>query len=322
MSQDTFDKPPRVLDLLKVPNEPWYRSAYLISHAAAAASTDAADWIENSYHSRERLRAHLRFLPSALVDGPRGDVESLARVWFFPWTEAASELELSFACALAGLHRGCVDHQRRALELTVVGAYFVADHIDAKNGAAWLTSELRTPFFSRALDSLARTGFCERLNAATQWLEAVKQHYWLLSDIVHVRGQQFGLNAVQPMHLHLSTFPVPEFNAEALCRTLDRLIDTCGHIAIALVVANPILLVGLPISAKYGLNEPLGFSEDGQAEKLRSLVPTTVRDQIVALAEADPTIQSIRDYMHNLPDISEEDVRRQIQDFESRLGNA
>ena len=315
MSRDAHDEPRRSIDLPRVPNEPWYGTAYLLSRGVEAVTASSADWIESHYAGKDMLRRSLEFASWHLADGARGDLESLDRVWFFPWTESAFELQLSFGCALAGLHRAAVDHHRRALELVVVGAYFVAEHIDAKEGARWYASDLHTPHFTRALDKLARTGFCEVVDDATHWLTLVKNHYWRLSDISHVRGEAHSLAQLSGSIFSFSGFPVPTFGSEALERSLGLFVETCSHVAAALAVANPVLLVGLPLSEKYGENPPIGFFADYQASALRDMLPDAVRDGFIRAAAEDPQIQSIREHMERLPDISEEELRRQIDEY-------
>jgi hypothetical protein len=315
MSSGFEELPRRSIDLMRVPREPWYRTAFLLSRGVEAASAEAADWIETEYPQRERLRNALEFSSSHLTDGARGDLDALARVWFFPWTEAAHELSLAFACAMGGLYRAAVDHHRRALELVVVGAYFVADHVDATEGAKWYASDLHTPHFTRALDKLARTGFCERVDEATGWLLQLKAHYWQLSDIAHVRGEKQSLFALSGSLFSFSGFPLPSFNKESLERSLDWFLDSCSHVAAALAVANPALLVGMPLSEKYGENPPIGFFEHSQADDLAEMLPQEVREGFLEEARRDERVQSIRRQMDSMPDISWEEVQRQIEDW-------
>jgi hypothetical protein len=317
MSADFEEPPRRTIELTLVPREPWYRIAYLFSRGAEAASACAADWIEQEFGDRDQLRRALEFADWHLTDGARGDLDALSRAWFFPWTESALELHLAFACSLAGLHRAAVDHHRRALELVVVGAYFVAEHLDATEGAKWYASDLDTPHFTRALAKLAKTGFCEKVDDRTGWLMLVKKHYWRLSDISHVRGEANSHRELTRSLFMYSGFPMPSFSPRALKDGLDLFLETCGHVAAALTVANPALLVGMPLSDKYGENPPDGFFEDSQTEALSAMLPDAVREGFMFEARNDDRIQSIRRQMESMPDITEEEVRRQIEGWKA-----
>jgi len=221
---------------------------------------------------------------------------------------------------MGGLYRAAVDHHRRALELVVIGAYFVADHVDAAEGTKWYNSDLHTPHFSRALTSLARTGFCQRIDQRTGWLQLVKDHYWHLSDIAHVKGEANSLQQLSGSIFSFSGFPLPSFDPKSLERSVDLFLETCGHVAAALAVANPALLVGMPLSEKYGENPPIGFFEDVQAAELKEMLPDAVREGFAREASQEERTKRIREQMESLPDISIEDVLRQVEEWKDILG--
>src|SRR5690606_17207788 len=133
---------------------------------------------------------------------------------------------------IAGLHRASVDHARRALELVVVGAYFVADHVDERAGQEWLASRDETPLFSRALRALAKSGFAKDAAEHSSWRTELQDHYWALSDYVHVRGQKFGLRALQSSNAVIEGFPMIGLSPDRLGLTLDVLIKT-GELILA-----------------------------------------------------------------------------------------
>ena len=88
-------------------------------------------------------------------------------------------------------------------------------------------------------------------------------------------------------------------------QTLDSFVDTISYTALLVALSNPVILVGLPIEEKFGMNSPIsGFFEESQAEQFRALIPERHRDVLVALAKADAGVVSIRDYFHSLPDLT------------------
>jgi hypothetical protein len=298
---------------MKLPREPWRKTATLFEFCVQANTARAIESIETKYERRNRLEEILEFISLFLTDGVRSKLSTLQSVSFFPWVECEAEIEYALAYALAGLHRACFDHARRALELVVVGAYFVADHIDEQEGAAWLRSDKETPLFSRAIKGLAKDGFSREVLERTGWKDTVQKHYWGLSDSVHVRGQKFSLRELQSSRTNINGFPMAGFSAERL--TTDTLIETCEHILVALVLANPVLLFGVPVTEKYGLNEPSGFFEDGQSEALRALLPPALRDELVALASADEGVLSLRTHFESMHDLTPEEIQAQIEDL-------
>ena len=102
-------------------------------------------------------------------------------------------------------------------------------------------------------------------------------------------------------------------------RPSTRLWLLIGYIALLIALSNPVLLFGLAITKKHGMNGPAsGFFEEWQAEHIRSLIPERNRDVLVALAEADPGVVSIRDYFYSLPDLTAEQFQEQIEDFDNQ----
>ena len=62
-----------------------------------------------------------------------------------------------------------------------------------------------------------------------------------------------------------------------------------------------------------------GFFEEWQAERLQALIPEKHRDILVALAEGDPDVESIRDHFDALSDLTADEFQKQIEDFESEM---
>jgi len=253
-----------------------------------------------------------------LSDVPSGMYDLLKRMWFFPWTESQHELSVALNHALLGFHRASYDHQRRALELILVGSFFVSEITSESEAKKWVSSVGRTPMFSTTLTRLAKVGMYARLESKTDWVSEVQKFYWSLSDISHVRGDQNEFRFIQPSTFH--TNGIPGCSLEALEKTLDSFVATISYIAMLVALSNPALLFGLPIEEKFGINGPIsGFFEEGQTERLRALIPERHRDILVALAEEDPGVVSIREYFCSLPNLSVDQIQKQIEGFRNQM---
>lgn len=314
-----FDSPLESIDLTQSPREPWFHTAYFFARTTHNISVLSANWIQDSFENKNRLRDHLDFLAHHFDEGVRGTIDTLDRVWFFPWTEAATELRYAFANTLAGLHRASIDHQRRALELVIVGAYFTSDSVDEKAGTSWLNSETDTPRFSRAMKALAKGDLIARLNQLIGWSDLVSKHYWMLCDTVHVRGYEHSLSRIQNAGTYLDGLLLPSFSPAALERGLTLLIKTSEQMMVALSVANPILLFGVPIEEKYGLNGPIGFYTEGQAEALRELLPAELLKALVEVAAQDEGVISLREHFDKLSDLAPDAIEQQVEDFKQQM---
>ena len=310
----------KTIDLMKVPSDPWGCREYLLSEHLPFVLEASKEHIQNRYKAREQLEASLQFVLHDLTDAPSAEVNLLARMWYFPWTEAEHELSLALNHALLGFHRASYDHQRRGLELILVGSFFISEKASEMEARKWMNSDDQTPMFTKTLKRLARVGLYTRLEAKTGWVSEIQEFYWGLSDISHVRGEQKGFRSVQPSHFNFAGIPVPEYSTAALEKALDSFVATIGYIALLIALSNPVLVFGLPITEKHGMNGPAsGFFEQGQAERLRTLIPESHRDAVIALAEAEPDVESIRDYFHSLPDLTADQFQEQIEDFDNQM---
>ena len=309
----------KTIDLMKVPSDPWDEREYLLSEFLPRVLEASKEHIQNRYKAREQLEASRQFLRH-LTDAPSAEVNLLARMWYFPWTEAEHELSLALNHALLGFHRASYDHQRRGLELILVGSFFISEKASEEEARKWVSSYDQTPMFTKTLKSLAKVRLYAGLETRTGWVNEIQKFYGALSDISHVRGEQKGFHSIQPSHFHFNGVPVPEYSTDALEKALDSFVATIGYIALLIALSNPVLVFGLPLTEKHGINGPAsGFFEEGQAELIRALIPERHRDVLVTLAEADPGVVSIRDYFYSLPDLTAEQFKKQIENFDNQM---
>jgi len=300
------------MDLMKVPLDPWAQRAHLLGESLPDVIEACRRYIDAEYEQKDLLATARTFLVHDFIDTAPSDIESLTRVWYFPWIEASAELDLALTHTMLGMHRATYDHQRRGLELVVVGSLFVAETTSATEGSRWMASALETPMFTRAIDRLGALDFYQAFDDDTGWIRHLKRHYWAVCDIIHVKGTACGLREVQPSSLNFNGMSVPEFNGDAVKRSLDFFLDTVGHTAVALALSNPVLLYGLPLDEKFGLNGPLsGFFTDDQTDRLLSLIPDKYADALLVRSASLPEVESVRDWIQSLPDLSPEEIRRQ-----------
>lgn len=310
------------LDIFNLPEDPFEKRAAILSQALQETIPRTAAFIAEEYPRIELLRKCIRFCNWELLDAPRADGESLRRVWFFPWSEATRELDqVQSACMLA-LYKAAHDHLRRALELVLAGIYFTLENTPEEDARAWLASADGTPRFSQTTRRIRQHSAFSTLEDICGWSGKLQRLYHTLCDVVHVRGQEWSFHAVQPSSLHLGDVWVPEFNAAALTRVLDLFIEVARNIATAMAASNPVLLVGLDMDAKFGLNDPVGgFFSEGQSELLRSLILDEAKPVLEATCAENPEVLGLMEWYAALPDITEEELALQADQIRKELGN-
>ena len=285
-------------------------------------SQAAVSYIKKNYKQRELLEECVAFVGCNIEDAPPPSSDVLVkRVGFFPWTETSRDLDQALNLAIISFYKASWDHLRRALELIVVGAFFSSSVSKEEDARDWLQSDHKTPFFSRALSTLCKLPKYQDFDSAINWTSKLKELYWQLSDIVHVRGIEASFDKIQPSNLHLGDKFVPRYDAKCLNRVLDYYIFTVRHCATVVAISNPVLLVGLPIDEKFGFNPPVsGFFNVGQAEMLFNLVLPETGAFFRDLIKNDQGVQSIVDWVRNKPDLTEEDLKRQSSSMDEMLG--
>ena len=308
------------VDLMKVPPNLWGRRKYLLSEFLPSVLELSTHYVRETYKSREQLEASCWFVENDLTEVPHADLDLLERMWFFPWSEAQHEMSVAVDQALMGFHRASIDHQRRGLELILVGTWFISDQTSASEAKEWMTARSETPFFSRTLGRLSKEDLFAELESATNWVSDIQEFYWSLCDVCHVRGTPNGFRTVQPSRLSWNGSAVPEYSQEPLEKSLDSFIGTVSYIALLAALSNPVLLFGLPVEQKFGINPPAsGVFEDWQSKHFRVLIPKKHRKALVSLAETHDRVQGMREFVSSRPDLTAEELEKQLKEFEQRF---
>lgn len=309
------------LNILDLPDNPLDKRARILQFAMQQAIPRAVKFMREDYAQASLLQDCIRFASWDLLDAPRSDLVSLGKVWFFPWAEASRELDQVHNACMLTMYKAAHDHLRRALELVIIGIYFTLEETPVKEARAWMASVDGTPRFSRTMERLVAHSRFSVLEKGCHWSDGVKQLYWTLSDVTHVRGERCSFHAVQPSRVHLGDVWVPEFDSMALAGVLDRYVDVVRHQATALAAANPVLLVGLNMETKFGFDDPVsGFFAPRQVELLRTLVLDDTRAVFDEITATDPEVQSLVRWYESKPDITPEELAKQAEELRRQFG--
>ena len=260
--------------------------------------------IIKKYGNDSTLNEVVRFCDYLFEDAFKADLNELQKIGFFPSTEAKYELEFSIKELLSGNYKCSIDHMRRAFELTFVGIYFSLGEMNVEKARGWLRSKQSTPFFSNIIRSLIKKDRFKEINDSLLWSDEIKQHYWDLSDYVHVKGMEKGY-----LSFNVKLVSTPGNNNLSICThaldmVLGLFIDTVQHILVSLYLYNPILLVGQPIDEKFGLDPPIGgYYNHVQAESMKKLIPIKYKAFFQDLINTDTDIKEISKWFEDKPDV-------------------
>lgn len=310
------------IDLTKLPSDRLEARIRLFLGGITERALASADFAKTEFADRELLYKCMEFIDLHFLDGVPGDAETLNRIWFFPWTEAQMELGEALSLALIGSYKAACDHLRRTLELNAVGFFLTAESVEREKALNWMRSKENTPFFSMVVEKLPKYYAFGSFQESERWTNDIKGFYWQLSDITHIKGTAKSFFALDRSGNMINSVRMPNVHESTLRKFFDLYISTVRHIATLLALCRPILLEGLPLLEKFGLNEPIsGFYTNGQASLLCELVLDIHRSFCEELRKKDIEVQSILEWIENMPDITEEQFKQQVEEFESWLAS-
>lgn len=304
------------MNLFDLPSDHFEAREKILRESSSVSMSRCVEYINKQYESRNQLQEAIEFCFHDLIEAPKGDVDSLAKVGFFPWVEASKELDQSLSLILKGHFKHSYDSYRRAIELVITGAFYVSKDVDRLKAQEWMKSDRSTPNFKRACEALIKGSYFEELNKQCNWLEDILSVFWKFSDIVHVKGIENSLFEVSPVYSFINGIGDPAFSEKGCKPALDAYLLTVSHIAVVVAASNPFVLQGLDLDVKFGLNPPAsGFFYPEQAERLLGLIPDRYKPYFENLLEIDENLIGIRSWFDSFPDITEEEVRKQAEDM-------
>ena len=273
------------------------------------------DYIKTKYKKNDLLNKCIEFISYHHSEAVRADFKQLYTVGYFPATETEMELDYSIKHALIGSYKAAFADLRRALELSLISVYLTSETCETKKAVDWITSQCDTPHFSNSLDKLIKIERYKEFNDKYNWKTNLKNLYWQLSNFSHNKGQLNGYRELHRTRSFIGSTSSPSINFETIDKFCDFYIKTVEEIVVILSLYNPIILVGVPLYEKFGLNGPAsGFFYDGQAESVHLLIPENYKKYFKDLAENDNEIKGFQDYFKSLPDLTQEDIDEQIRE--------
>jgi hypothetical protein len=276
-------------------------------------AAEAVELLAGQYPASQLFGECIAFARYNFVDGWPSHLDALSRVGWFPWVVAENELNIALYQLLLGMYSSVYDNLRRATEITLIGALFVSGRAAREESVGWVMSERPTPFFSRALERLLRERRFQDLDNRTGWADTIHSWYWSLADVTHVRGKDRWINRSV---LEKNGMSVPALDSAAAVGAADAYVATVQHLCTILATTNPVLLHGLPLEEKFGLEPPMGgFFNSLQAERLWSLVPGRTRPFFRRLLEVDPDVAAIVGHVEGMPDLTDSQIEAQAADL-------
>ena len=240
-------------------------------------------------------------------------VKNLFSGHFFPFVESHYELENSFELCKQGFYRHSLFALRCVLELGVIGLYFDKDdqaHIDVQK---WIRSENPTPHFRRSLGRLFELEYFRQFDEKIYLQQEIKDIYSSLSNYVHTRGYSYSATGQS-----LSNFN--RFNESSLLRYVEFMKKVIKSVVTMMLLKYPIGMQNLPLGDKFGINSPAGgFLDESSRPAVLVILDEDAKEVLHNISNNDPTVNEIVGYILAMPDLTEEQLRKQSAEWDEMM---
>lgn len=279
-------------------------------------------FIKTQYPNIKKFNIAIEFVEYHLFYAIKSDFEQIERLNYYPATETEMELDHAIKHALIGSYKAAFTDLRRALELTLTLIYLTSEHVNTEQAIQWVTSESNSPFVSDMLQKLIKGGRYKVINDDYNWSDHVKEFYWNISDISHNKGELKSYRQLNETNRFICGTSAPKVNLKTLSLFCDAYITCVEEIVVMLSLYNPIIITPLPMFEKFGINPPVsGFFEEHQSEFINQIIPNRYKDFFENLKNSDEEIKDIVEWIYSLPDLTQEQIEKQIQESKKIMDN-
>ncbi len=229
---------------------------------------------------------------------------------FFPYTESWDEIQVSFNLCLFGFYKQAMVSLRGGLELGLLSVYWNLNDDGHKVVRDWLKSNKNTPRFDvvwKKLEKHPNFQFFQRNHDIKSRL----LNLGFLHNYVHTNGHLFS-NSLGVPKPNFQTFEI-----NGIRKWLEAYQEVITVLCILHLVKYPIGTIKYDYFSKFGLDIPsFGGLDTGQVERLEKIVGTEIFGYIQEISQNDPTAQSLLSWINNLPEMTREEIDKQVIEME------
>ena len=244
----------------------------------------------------------------SLLDLVPETTENFISGHIFPLLEGGYELDSSIAFCRLGFYKHAIGALRNVLELGWLSVYWDLgnrSHVDIQG---WFRSVETTPFRNSVFKKLKANDNFKTFDDKHALLNGTEKTYETLCNFAHTRGARFSSRQLTRSNLN-------NFNERSFKKWLSLMKQVVADVAVFHILKYPIGFQEIPIDEKFGLNSPMGgFLAPWQVERFKRLLPANVVATLQEISDNDPDVRKVAESINAMPDITEEEWRRQIED--------
>jgi hypothetical protein len=229
----------------------------------------------------------------------------------FPYSESLYEIECSYQLMKLSFYKFAFIALKNALELGLLFVYWDKDDNSEVVIQDWHESQQDTPFKRQIVAGLKTIHninlFCKHIDLFTR----IDKLYGNLSDFNHTKGYSFSGHG-------LNNANFTKFNNKAVIRWAELLEEVIQVLLTVHILKYPVALQETPIEAKFGINGPFGgFLDVHQSELVKEVLNPDELIIIQKISNNDEGAKSLFEWVNSHPDISQEDFKEQLDEFNS-----
>jgi len=243
-------------------------------------------------------------------------VENFGSGHYFPHAESYYEIEASYEFTLQGFYRYSLIALRLVLELGLLGVYFSVDDNEHIEVRPWITSKEQTPRRKEIFKRLLKLPNFQIFDKKFQLQNRVLDTFDKLDGYTHTRGYKFSSSKL----LNHANFN--RFEPQSLQRYCDLMFSVTKDLIVVLLLKYPLGMQRLPLDEKFGMDGPIGgFLQDHEVGFITSIIQPDERDLLQKLSDDDVNVQQTVEYIRNLPDLTDEQWKKQSQEWDEIMKN-
>jgi hypothetical protein len=231
---------------------------------------------------------------------------------YFPYTESWDELQISFNLVSQGFYKQTFYSLRSSFELGLLSVYWNLNDDGHNVIQEWLKSEEDTPRFNTVWGKLNQHKNFSKFQEFFD-IKARLSGLGYLHDYVHSKGLQHS-NTMGKIKSNFQTFENDIF--DEWFKSFEEIINV---LIILHLIKYPIGTIKYDFRAKFGIDIPsFGGIDIGHVELFEELVGAEIFKALEKVAKEDEEVKNIMEWVESRPDMTEEEQKGQILDFDTR----
>jgi len=264
---------------------------YINSTKGIASELSTYLWVYHSIHD---------IIPTTLQSFWSGN--------FFPYTESFEELQVSYNLCLQGFYKQAMTSLRSSLELGLLSVYWNIDDDGHEAVKKWVSSKEDTPrildIWKKIVGHANVSKYQKSLDLKSRLLELGRLH-----NYVHTKGFLFANGVGIPKCNWQSFKPEAFHNWQSTFKEIVVVITTLH------LLKYPLGLFHFDYHSKFGIDVPMmGWLDSGQISRIESIIDKESFHLLNTISKEDERVKNTIEWLENLPDISEEEVEKQVLD--------